>query len=178
MQHVIYQVEYQKALKTQIQAILETLQTNEFETLSAYLAKSYEEGFLGTMYDLQGQGIPLVFPLDQAQIVDAIQTESKLSTRTDTKTGKLYASLGDDIKDLQKKIAGEISRGLSTGMMYSEIARNIASYLDNETLMQLICEQLDISYDDIKGKLPDPDEAQNAVTDAQGAIEGAVVVNE
>lgn len=128
LQHVVYQLEYQRALKAQISAILETLHTNEFETISEYLSKSYEDGFITTMYNLQGQGIPLVFPLDQAQIVDAIQTESKLSTRADTKTGKLYASLGDDIKDLQKKIAGEISRGIAGGQMYSEIARNISNW--------------------------------------------------
>lgn len=128
MQHVIYQIEYQKALKTQIQAILETLQANEFETVSEYLTQSYEDGFIGTMYDLQKQGIPLIFPIDQEQVVEAILHETKLTTRTDTKTGKLYASLGEDIKDLQKKISGEISRGLSSGQMYSEITRNIASW--------------------------------------------------
>jgi SPP1 gp7 family putative phage head morphogenesis protein len=118
MQHVIYQVEYQKALKTQIQAILETLQANEFETLSEYLTKAYEEGFFGAMYDMQQQGIPLVFPIDQAQVLEAIQTETNLSET-------LYAKLGKDIKDLQKKVASEISRGLSTGMMMAEMARNI-----------------------------------------------------
>ena len=44
--------------------------------------------------------------------------------------------------------------------------------------MQLICEQLDIDYDDIKGKLPDPDEADNVLNDAQNVlngIEGGVV---
>ena len=51
----------------------------------------------------------------------------------------------------------------------------LATHLDNETLMQLICEQLDISYDDIKGKLPDPDEAANAVKDAQGVLDSVVV---
>lgn len=121
MQHVIYQVEYQKALKTQVQAILETLQTNEFETVSEYLAKSYEDGFVGTMYDLQGQGIPLIFPIDQEQVVEAIQQETKLSEN-------LYTAMGHDIKDLQKKISGEISRGLASGQMYSEITRNIASW--------------------------------------------------
>jgi len=121
MQHVIYQVEYQKALKTQVQSILETLQTNEFETVSEYLTKSYEDGFIGTMYDLQGQGIPLIFPIDQEQVVDAIQQETKLSEN-------LYTAMGHDIKDLQKKISGEISRGLSSGQMYSEITRNIASW--------------------------------------------------
>ena len=128
LQHVIYQVEYQKALKTQVQSILETLQANEFETISEYLAQSYEDGFLGTMYNLQGQGIPLIFPIDQEQVVEAIQTETKLTTRTDTATGKLYASLGDSMKDLQKKISGEISRGIAGGQMYTEIARNIEAY--------------------------------------------------
>ena len=121
MQHVIYQVEYQKALKTQVQAILETLQANEFETVSEYLTQSYEDGFMGTMYDLQGQGIPLIFPIDQEQVAEAIQTETNLSE-------SLYTAMGHDIKDLQKKISGEISRGLSSGQMYSEITRNIASW--------------------------------------------------
>ena len=121
MQHVIYQVQYQQALKTQVQAILETLQTNEFETLSEYLSKSYEAGFLGTMYDMHGQGIPLIFPIDQAQVMDAIMTETNLSE-------KLYTKLGKDIKDLQKKVASEISRGMSTGMMYGDMARNIAGW--------------------------------------------------
>lgn len=121
MQHVIYQVEYQKALRTQVQAILETLQANEFETVSEYLAQSYEEGFIGTMYDLQGQGIPLIFPIDQEQVVQAIQADTKLSE-------SLYTSMGHDITDLKKKITGEITRGLATGQMYSEITRNIASW--------------------------------------------------
>lgn len=121
LQHVIYQAEYQKALKTQVQAILEALQANEFETISEYLANAYEEGFIGTMYNLQGQGIPLIFPIDQKQVLDAIQTESNLSTT-------LYEAMGKDVKDLQKKIAGEISRGISGGKMYTEIARNIAGY--------------------------------------------------
>lgn len=121
MQHVIYQVEYQKALKTQVQAILENLQTNEFETVSEYLAQSYEDGFIGTMYDLQGQGIPLVFPIDQEQVVAAIQKETQLSEN-------LYTAMGKDIKTLQKQISGEISRGISSGMMYSEIARNVSNY--------------------------------------------------
>lgn len=121
MKHVIYQVEYQKALKTQVQSILETLQGNEFETISDYLTKSYEDGFIGTMYNLQGQGIPLVFPIDQEQVVAAIQHETKLSE-------PLYTALGKDVVDLRKKIAGEISRGISSGQMYSEIARNISSW--------------------------------------------------
>jgi hypothetical protein len=52
---------------------------------------------------------------------------------------------------------------------------NIAAQLDNETLMQLICEQLDLDYDDIKGKLPNPDEAEQDLNAAQGVLNGAPV---
>ena len=121
LQHVIYQIEYQKVLKAQVQAILDQLHNNNFETVSEYLTKSYEDGFVGTMYDLQGQGIPLVFPIDQEQVVDAIQHETKLSE-------SLYSRLGKDTKVLSRQIAGEISRGISNAAMYLEIARNIAGY--------------------------------------------------
>jgi len=121
LQHVIFQVQYQKALKKQIQAILETLQNNEFESLSEYLTECYKEGFVGGLYELQKQGVPLIMPISQEQVIAAIQHETNL-------TSDLYTELGLDIKDLQKKIAGEISRGISTGMMFSEIARNISGY--------------------------------------------------
>lgn len=52
------------------------------------------------------------------------------------------------------------------------ILLSLAALLDNETLMQLICEQLDISYEDIKDKLPDPDEADNSIKDAQTILDG------
>lgn len=48
---------------------------------------------------------------------------------------------------------------------------NIAARLDDKTLMQLICEQLDLDYEEIKGKLPAPDEANNAIKDAQGVLD-------
>lgn len=49
---------------------------------------------------------------------------------------------------------------------------NIATHIDNETLMQLICEQLDIDYNDIKDKLPDPEES--TPYKAQSAIDAIV----
>ncbi len=53
---------------------------------------------------------------------------------------------------------------------------NLAAHLDDETLMQLICDELDIDYEEIKGKLPDPNEAENAIADAQGALNGIAEV--
>ena len=65
MQYVIYQVEYQNALKEQVTSILELLKNNNFDTVSEYLTQSYKDGFVGTMYDLQAQGIPLILPINQ-----------------------------------------------------------------------------------------------------------------
>lgn len=47
---------------------------------------------------------------------------------------------------------------------------NLAAHLDNETLMQNICDVLEINYGEIKGRLPDPDEAEHEIRDAQQRI--------
>lgn len=118
-QHVIYQVEYQKAVRTQIQAILEQLQADEFETVSEYLTKSYEDGFVGTMYSLHNQGMPFIFPIDQAQVVKAIKHDTHL-------TSGLYTALGLDLAKLKKTISHEISRGIASNMLYPEITGNVS----------------------------------------------------
>ena len=48
---------------------------------------------------------------------------------------------------------------------------SLGAQLDNETLMQHICDVLDIDYDEIKDKLPDPNEANAAVKDAQTMLD-------
>lgn len=46
--------------------------------------------------------------------------------------------------------------------------------LDDETIIQTICEILDIDYEDIKDKLPDPDEAKDDLQDASTTLEQVV----
>lgn len=48
---------------------------------------------------------------------------------------------------------------------------NLATKLDNETLMQQICEQLDLDYNDLKDKLPDPEEDPKATQTVLDAID-------
>lgn len=116
----IYQIEYQKALRKQISGILDKLQGDEFSTIQQYLHDCYTTAFVGTAYDIAGQGIPLILPIDQAAAVRAIQTDSKLSEG-------LYNSLGVDIKGLKKAISNEVTRGIATNQTFSEIARNISN---------------------------------------------------
>lgn len=119
LQSVIYQIQYQEALKKQINGILDTLNGDQFSTISEYLAKSYESGFVGAMYDIHGQGVPLIFPIDQDQVVQAVTLDTKLSK-------PLYNKLGEDVNLLKKRVANNISRGIAQGQSYSDIAKNIA----------------------------------------------------
>lgn len=119
LQSVIYQIQYQEALKKQINGILDTLNGDQFSTISEYLAKSYESGFVGAMYDIHGQGVPLIFPIDQDQVVQAVTLDTKLSK-------PLYNKLGENVNLLKKRVANNISRGIAQGQSYSDIAKNIA----------------------------------------------------
>lgn len=121
IQSKIYQKQYQDALKKQIGSILDNMQVEEFKTVAEYLEKCYEEGFIGTMYDLHGQGIPLILPLDQEVIVRAVQIDSKISKG-------LYSRLGEDVELLKKKIISHVSRGISTGMSFKQVAQQLAAY--------------------------------------------------
>lgn len=114
----VYQKQYQEALRGQINGILDKLHGDEYATIQQYLDDSYTNAFVGTMYDIAGQGVPLILPIDQAAAVRAVQLESKVSKG-------YYDALGVDIADLKKTIKGEVSRGIATGMNYSDIARNI-----------------------------------------------------
>lgn len=120
-QSKVYQKQYQDALKKQVGSILDNMQVEEFKTVSEYLNKCYEEGFLGTMYDLQGQGIPLCFPMDQEAMVRAVQLDSKISKG-------LYTRLGEDVSLLKKKITAQVSRGISTGMSFQQVAQQLEAY--------------------------------------------------
>ena len=120
-QSKIYQKQYQDAMKKQIGSVLDNMQVEEFKTVSEYLQKCYEDGFVGTMFDLQGQGIPLCFPLDQEAMVRAVQLDSKISNG-------LYSRLGEDVALLKKKITAQVSRGIATGMSFQQVAKQLSGY--------------------------------------------------
>lgn len=116
----IYQKQYQEALQGQVSGILDKMQGDNYSTIESYLKDSYENGYVGTMYDIAKQGIPVIAPIDQAAAVRAILVDSKVSKG-------LYNRLGVEVSGLKKTITREISRGISTGMSYADIARNIAN---------------------------------------------------
>lgn len=124
LQSIIYQKQYQEALKKQLEGILDNLQSEEFTSIADYLQKSYNNGYVGVMYDLHKQNIPIIMPINQNQVIKALQTDSKLSKG-------LYARLGEDVNYLKRSIRAELSRGIANGSTWNEIAGKIAKGMNS-----------------------------------------------
>lgn len=125
LQSIIYQKQYQQALVDQLEAIIYDLRSEGFKTISEYLEKSYINGYTGVMYDLMvSSGIPIIMPINQEQVVKALQTDSKLSKG-------LYARLGEDVNYLKRSIRAELSRGIANGSTWNEIAVKIAKGMNS-----------------------------------------------
>lgn len=130
MQSIIYQVRYQEAIKKELESYLKVLHSKNFNTIDEYLKECYRQAHMGTLFDLQGQGIPLILALDQEEMLKAIMLNSKLSA-------PLYNALGYDVEALKLDILREISRGIAQGLSYQEMARNLKNVTNvtyNKTL--------------------------------------------
>ena len=130
LQSIIYQIKYQEAIKKELESYLKVLHSKNFNTVDEYLKECYEQAHIGTLFDLQGQGIPLILPLDQEQMISAITLNSKLSE-------PLYNALGYNVDALKLDVLREISRGIAQGLSYQEMARNLKNVTNvdyNKTL--------------------------------------------
>lgn len=121
-QSIAYQIKYQEALKKQISGILDKLHGEEYTSIAEYLSDCYNDGFTGVLFELDGDGIPLVFPIDQEQAAKAIQLDTKLSV-------PLYKQIGENVGGLKKVISSSITRGIAAAMSYADIARQIRQYM-------------------------------------------------
>ena len=118
LQSIIYQIKYQEAIKKELESYLKVLHSKNFNTIDEYLKECYKQAHIGTLFDLQGQGVPLILPLNQEQIIKAVTLNSKLSA-------PLYNALGYNLDALKISVVQEISRGIAQELSYEEIARNL-----------------------------------------------------
>ena len=120
LQAIIYQLKYQRLLKSEIEGFLNALHIQNYQLIDDYLKDSYLIAHIGTLFDLQGQGVPLILPLDQEQMISAITLNSKLSA-------PLYNTLGYNIDYLKISVMSELSRGIAQRFSYAEMARNLSA---------------------------------------------------
>ena len=121
IQSKIYQKQYQEQLQKQVDGILNQLQEKQYTNIADYLDECYSDAFVGSIFDMHGQGVPLMMPIDQESMIRAVQTDSKISNG-------LYSRLGEDVNLLKKKITAQVSRSISTGMTFAQTAQQLAGY--------------------------------------------------
>lgn len=114
----VYSKQYQESLQNQIGTILDDMNKKQYESLSTYLSERYDDGYIGAMYDLHGQGIPLAIPIDQQQMVHTVKLQSKISEG-------LYSKLVKNTGMLKLQIRDEVTRGMILGSSYHDIARSL-----------------------------------------------------
>lgn len=127
---IIYQSEFQGILKHQIDSGLHDLDSKTYKTINGFLEESYMNGYIGNMYSLTNQGVPMILPVDQAKVIRALQTDSKLSTRH-YEEDPLKGRLAEDVDRLKTSIRAELSRGILNGSTWQEIAYKIAKGMNN-----------------------------------------------
>lgn len=117
IQSVIYQKKYQEELKKQLQEVYDNLYYHYYSDVDEYLKKCYEESFFSTMYSLHQQDVPVIIPFPQ----DEVAQIASIASDGIALSKKIYS----DVYTLNKVVREEITRGLSTGASYLDIARGV-----------------------------------------------------
>lgn len=119
----IYQARYQSALRGYLDEALETIQAESYEKINAYLNGAYNDGFLGAIYSMQAQGVPLIFSPDARQITYALMTDSKLSK-------PLYETLGINLAELKEQVRQHVAMGIASGESWAQVAWRLNNRMD------------------------------------------------
>ena len=124
-QSTIYQINYQKSLESQINAILGVLKQDNITNVQDFLNHMYEDGYIGVQYELMKQGVPVVTAIDQEEVAKSLFKQLGHMTFADR--------LNTNMNDFKTKIKDTITRGLASASTYKEIAQHL-SLVTNEEL--------------------------------------------
>lgn len=126
LQSIIYQKKYQEVLLKQIEGVIDDLNKGQYETLQDFFEGAYATGYIGSMYDLHNQGIPLVIPIDPKKMVTAVMTDSKLS-----KNYYQNKVLPENLSTLKRNVRQELTRGIASGKTWIEVAYQVAQNMNS-----------------------------------------------
>lgn len=101
------------------------------------------------------------------KIVKVVIKEINDNNGTDYQIKDVYIKFSHEIMSNAKENAEINHSKAQEQQVRINTLLSVAARLDNETLMENICEVLDIDYETIKGKLPDLDEAETAINNVQ-----------
>jgi SPP1 family phage portal protein len=109
------------------------------------------------------------------KLLKPVIAEINENNKTDYQTSQVYFEFNHEIMSNEQENSQSALTEAQTKQVMINTLLSLAAQLDNETLMQNICDVLDIDYEEIKDKLPDPNEAENALNGTQDALNGVVV---
>ena len=126
-----------------------------------------------SLLDLQASKFEIKLKQFMSKLVGAVLKEINEKQSTDYQLSQVYYKFEHKVmSNATENAANDLTEAQKRQTEINTLL-GLATYLDNETLMQLVCEQLDIDYEEIKNELPDPDEGMNSITGAAAALGGA-----
>ena len=117
-QSVIYQINYQKSLEKQINAIIGVLQQDNITTVQDFLNHMYEDGYIGIQYELMKQGVPVITSINQTEVISSLFKKTGRMTFADR--------MNVNMKDFKQKVKDTITRGIASGSTYRDIASQLS----------------------------------------------------
>ena len=124
-QSTIYQINYQKSLESQINAILNVLKQDNITNVQDFLNHMYEDGYIGIQYSLMQQGVPVVTVINQEEVAKSLFKQIGHMTFADR--------LNENMGDFKTKVKEVITRGIASGSTYRDMATQL-SIVTNEEL--------------------------------------------
>lgn len=106
------------------------------------------------------------------ELVKVVLNEINEKNGTDYKLEQVYFDIQPEIMSNATENAQNALTEAQEKNMRINTLLALATQLDNETLMQNICDVLDINYEEIKDRLPNPEEAADDLKEAADVLEG------
>lgn len=105
------------------------------------------------------------------QLVKVVLDEINKMNKTDYKVSDVYFDFVREITTNESENYSNEKTKAETQQVQINTILNVAAVLGDETIVKAICEVLDIDYEEIKDKLPSPD---NGMTQAEVALSAVV----
>lgn len=123
-----------------------------------------------SLLDLKATKLEIKIKQLLRKLIKVVLQEINETNKTDYQMSNVYIEFIHEVMSNEQENATIAHVQAQEQQVRINTLLSLATQLDNETLMQNICEVLDIDYEEIKDKLPDPDEAENAMKDAQDVL--------
>lgn len=104
------------------------------------------------------------------QLVKVVLDEINKMNKTDYKVSDVYFDFVREITTNESENYSNEKTKAETQQVQINTILNVAAVLDNETIVKAICEVLDIDYEEIKDKLPSPDDGMTQAEVALSAV--------